>query len=158
MQIAIDTCLERLKMLQHNSALYGVAHRIDAVCADCRAVLPTWFTRVWFTRRLKADVVVLAPPWGGVNYSKKEVFRLEDLPAGLDGTALFAMARTVTRNVVMLLPRNVDRRQVAELGEEGEVVELVEGMVDGVVKMVIAYFGDLAASPQTLNMLMWRVC
>ena len=59
---------------------------------------------------------------------------------------------------VMLLPRNVDRRQVAELGEEGEVVELVEGMVDGVVKMVIAYFGDLAASPQTLNMLMWRVC
>lgn len=102
--------------------------------------------------------MLLAPPWGGVDYSKKGVFRLEDLPAGLDGTMLFTMARAVTKNVVMLLPRNIDRRQVAELGEEGEVVELVEGMVDGVVKMVIAYFGNLAAAPHNLNMLLWRIC
>ena len=55
---------------------------------------------------MKADVVLLAPPWGGVDYSKKEVFRLEDLPAGLDGRELFAMARKLTKNVVFLLPRN----------------------------------------------------
>lgn len=100
----------------------------------------------WYglTCRLKADVVVLAPPWGGVEYAQKEVFRLEDLPPGLDGTMLFRLARTVTRNIVYILPRNIDRRQVALLGEPGELVELVDGCIEGSVKMVIAYFGDLA--------------
>lgn len=107
---------------------------------------------------MKADVVLLAPPWGGVDYSKKEVFRLEDLPAGLDGRELFALARKLTKNVVFLLPRNVDRRQVAELGDEGEVVEVVEGMIDGVVKMVIVYFGALASSPTKVNMILSRFC
>ena len=107
---------------------------------------------------MKADVVLLAPPWGGVDYSKKEVFRLEDLPAGLDGRELFATARKLTKNVVFLLPRNVDRRQVAELGDEGEVVEVVEGMIDGVVKMVIVYFGALASSPTKVNMILSRFC
>ena len=107
---------------------------------------------------MKADVVLLAPPWGGVDYNKKEVFRLEDLPAGLDGRELFATARKLTKNVVFLLPRNVDRRQVADLGDEGEVVEVVEGMIDGVVKMVIVYFGALASSPTKVNMILSRFC
>ena len=92
---------------------------------------------------MKADVVVLAPPWGGVDYSQKEVFNLEDLPEGLDGKSLFELARRVTKNIVFILPRNINRKQLALLVDEGEMVEIVEGYIEGSVKMVIAYFGDL---------------
>ena len=102
---------------------------------------------------MKADVVLLAPPWGGINYSEKEVFRLEDLPPGLDGNILFALARKITRNVVLVLPRNTDRVQVASLGDPGEVVEIVEGIIDGHMKMVIAYFGSLAHSSTQISLL-----
>ena len=96
---------------------------------------------------MKADVVLLAPPWGGVDYTSKDVFSLSDFPEGLDGREMFALARKVTHNVVYVLPRTVDRREVALLADEGECVEFVEGSVDGHVKMVIAYFGALVQQP-----------
>ena len=107
--------------------------------------------------RMKADVVVLAPPWGGVSYNKKEVFRLEDLPAGLDGRMLFQLARKITKNVVFILPRNIDRKQVASLGEPGELVELVEGKIEGSIKMIIAYFGNLAQANSNVHLLLFLV-
>lgn len=93
---------------------------------------------------MKADVVLLAPPWGGVDYAKKEEFHLSDLPEGLDGSFLFRLARKVTRNVVFVLPRTINRREVAQLADPGEMVEFVEGYVDKHLKMVIVYFGELA--------------
>ena len=95
---------------------------------------------------MQADVVLLAPPWGGVDYSQKEVFHLNDFPSGLNGKLVFETARQVTRDVVFVLPRTIDRREVAELADEGEMVEFVEGSVDGHVKMVIAYFGSLVTN------------
>ena len=97
--------------------------------------------------RMKADVVLLAPPWGGVDYTSKDIFSLSDFPEGLNGREMFSLARKVTRNVVYVLPRTVDRREVALLADEGECVEFVEGSVDGHVKMVIAYFGALVQQP-----------
>lgn len=105
---------------------------------------------------MKADVILLAPPWGGVDYIQKEVFALEDLPPGLDGRKLFQLARKTTKNIVFILPRNVDRKQLASLGDPGEVVELVEGRIEGNVKMVIAYFGDLANTPSSMNLIIYE--
>ena len=132
--ISIELNEQRLRMLQHNSKIYKVDHKIDCICGDSTKLLPS----------MKADVVLLAPPWGGVDYAKKEKFHLSDLPEGLDGSFLFGLARKVTRNVVFVLPRTIDRREVAELADPGEMVEFVEGYVDNHLKMVIVYFGDLA--------------
>ena len=132
--ISIDINMDRLHMLQHNSTLYKVEKKIDCICGDAVKLLPS----------LKADVVLLAPPWGGVNYKKKEVFHLEDLPVGLEGQFLFSLARKITKNVVFVLPRMIDRREVASLADPGEMVEFVEGFVDGHLKMMIVLFGALA--------------
>ena len=131
--IAIDLEMSRLKLLKHNAGVYDVANRIDCICGDSTQLLP----------QLHADVVLLAPPWGGVEYGKKEVFGLGDFPPGLDGRTVFRLARRVTRNIVFVLPRTIDRKEVAQLADEGEMVEFVEGCVDGKLKMVIVFFGDL---------------
>lgn len=132
--ISIELNPQRLRMLQHNSKIYKVDHKIDCICGDSTKLLPS----------MKADVVLLAPPWGGVDYAKKEEFHLSDLPEGLDGSFLFRLARKVTRNVVFVLPRTINRREVAQLADPGEMVEFVEGYVDKHLKMVIVYFGELA--------------
>lgn len=131
--IAVDLEMSRLKLLKHNAGVYNVADRIDCVCGDSMKLLP----------QLRGDVVLLAPPWGGVDYGKKEVFGLDDFPAGLNGRTVFRLARKVTKNVVFVLPRTIDRKEVASLAEEGEMVEFVEGCVEGKLKMVIVFFGDL---------------
>lgn len=57
--IAIEIDPLRLELARHNAAIYGVADRIEFVCGDYLALLPG----------LRADVVFLAPPWGGVDYN-----------------------------------------------------------------------------------------
>ena len=37
-----------------------------------------------FIDRIKADIVFLAPPWGGPEYIKKEVFLMTDFPQSID--------------------------------------------------------------------------
>ena len=108
---------------------------------------------------MHADVVLLAPPWGGVDYSQKDVFHLDDFPAGLNGKLIFETARRVTHDVVFVLPRTIDRREVAELADEGEMVEFVEGSVDNHVKMVMVYFGSLVKPSQNnVRLLICSVC
>ena len=131
--ISIELNEQRLRMLKHNSTLYKVDHKIDCICGDSTKLLPS----------MKADVVLLAPPWGGVDYSKKEEFHLSDLPEGLNGSYLFQIARRVTRNVVFVLPRTINKREIALLADPGEMVEFVEGYVDNHLKMVTVYFGEL---------------
>ncbi|GAA5910531.1 hypothetical protein JCM8208_007634 [Rhodotorula glutinis] len=66
--------------------------------------------------------------------------------APLHGADLFALARRVTPNVAMFLPRNVDLLELATLpglGEE-EKVEVEEAWMGWKCKAVTAYFGELA--------------
>ena len=64
--ISIELNPQRLRMLQHNSKIYKVDHKIDCICGDSTKLLSS----------MKADVVLLAPPWGGVDYAKKEEFNI----------------------------------------------------------------------------------
>ena len=144
--IAIDLDMQRIRYLQMNSAVYGVENKIDCICGDSLVLLPSYKIGDILICRMHADVVLLAPPWGGVDYAQKDVFHLDDFPVGLNGKVIFETARRVTRDVVFVLPRTSDRREVAELADEGEMVEFVEGSVDGHVKMVMAYFGSLVKS------------
>lgn len=61
--IALDVDATQLLLARHNAAVYGVERRIEFVNADSYALLP----------HLRADVLYLAPPWGGPDYIHKEV-------------------------------------------------------------------------------------
>jgi len=90
--IAVDVHAERLAMARHNAGIYGVADRIEFVCADVAEVLA----------ERAADWLVLDPPWGGRGYDRERV-GLEDLP--MDVAA--ALAR-FDGPVLLKLPRSFD--------------------------------------------------
>jgi predicted RNA methylase len=65
---AIELDAERLRMAQHNAALYGVSERITFVHGDARVHVPT----------LDADLLFIDPPWAR-DYDKRRT-TLEALP------------------------------------------------------------------------------
>lgn len=65
----------RLEISKHNAKIYNVHHRIDFICGDFLKILPG----------LKADVIFLAPPWGGVNYLDVAIFDLETMIQPISG-------------------------------------------------------------------------
>jgi trimethylguanosine synthase len=167
----------RLALARHNAALYGVVDRIEFVLADfisfARA-LPTVSART-------IDVVFLSPPWGGVDYQSLGAssaafngdsarrdshsvvlqegeetrdnvtqYSLNSLTP-LSGTELFTLARRITPNVALFLPRNQDLREVSNLVTPGssnqspaELVEVEEEWMGNKLKALTCYFGGLA--------------
>ena len=83
--IAIDTSMERLKIARHNAMQYGVADRIEFICADYVEFVGSWARRKQRQREERGemevvvglgeevDVIFLSPPWGesrGCLYAK----------------------------------------------------------------------------------------
>jgi trimethylguanosine synthase len=122
--IAIDIDPEKIKIARHNAEVYGVANRIEFILGDFFQVAPL----------LKADVIFLSPPWGGPDYLKKKVcavecyetelfiilylfpskvFNLGDL-AEMNGRKLYHVAKKVSENLVMYMPRNTNTQQVCK--------------------------------------------
>ena len=100
--IAIDIDPVKLEMARHNAEVYGVADRIEFICGDFLKIGPT----------VQADVVFLSPPWGGPEYLNAGMFDLESCMAPLGGTKLYQVAREITENIAMYLPRNINTDQV----------------------------------------------
>lgn len=63
--------------------------------------------------------------------------------APLPGSDLFALARSITTDVAIFLPRNLDAHEVGALAAAEEVVELEEHWMGRKCKAVTAYFGGL---------------
>lgn len=74
--IAIDTSMDRLRIARHNAMQYGVADRIEFICADYVEFVEAWARRKQRQREERGemeavvglgeevDVVFLSPPWG----------------------------------------------------------------------------------------------
>lgn len=60
--IAIDNDITRLKLARHNALQYGVADRIEFICADFIQFVEAYAKRK--SGREEIDVVFLSPPWG----------------------------------------------------------------------------------------------
>lgn len=126
-------------MAKHNAAIYGVADKIEFIVGDSIEILPT----------LKADVVFLSPPWGGMKYSRTQ-FNLDEMVVkGASGTKLFELARRVSRNIVYYLPKTTPVADLEALSPEEDVTcELV--VLNDKMAVMTAYYGGLAA-PTTAN-------
>lgn len=62
---------------------------------------------------MKADVVFLAPPWGGPSYSLQETFSIDNIMTKYGGGKhLYELTRKITENIAYFLPKNIDVKQV----------------------------------------------
>jgi trimethylguanosine synthase len=72
--VAVEIDAVRLEMARHNALVYKQTRNIEFVNADVFDVLP----------HAAADVVFLAPPWGGVSYSEREkIDVMGDIPVDM---------------------------------------------------------------------------
>ncbi|XP_034249635.1 trimethylguanosine synthase [Thrips palmi] len=131
--IAIDIDPIKLEMARHNAEVYGVADRIEFICGDFVKLSPS----------LHADVVFLSPPWGGPEYLRAGVFDLESCMAPLGGSNLYNIAKGITENVAMYLPRNINTDQLAILAGPGGQVEIEQNFLDKKLVAVTAYYGEV---------------
>ena len=133
--VAVEVDARRLSMARVNAAVYGVEEKIE------------WVQGKWeeVKRGMKGDVVFLAPPWGGVEYSARETYRLGEVEVEGGGVGLYEGCREVVGEggaVALNLPRNVDEAEVIALGG-GQPVEVEYNQVNYKVKTITAYFGPL---------------
>lgn len=166
--IAIDTSLTRLACARHNAELYGVADHIRFVHAD----FVQWARDLATKKNVPSigpsdpwddvEVVFLSPPWGGVDYMRERagtalankslakpanVYTLETL-APLPGKELMSLSRQLTPHVALYVPRNTDLKELGELVNDGEKAEVEEERMNGKVKALTVYFGELASLPE----------
>lgn len=106
--IGIDLCAERVENAQKIAQVYGVENQCDFICGD--------YLRVAASLHIKPDVIFLSPPWGGLNYKKKEAFLFKNLP--VDGNEMFRVSNELTKNIALYLPRNQCRDDLEFLKED----------------------------------------
>jgi len=107
--IAVDIDLPRLRLAEHNAAVYEVADRIKFVHAEMEAICPV----------LATDVVFLSPPWGGPEAFNESNGRLKvDLRAlgGFDCHELLRLSLQSSSKVAFYLPKSTPPGQIVLLG------------------------------------------
>ncbi|GJM16038.1 MAG: hypothetical protein DHS20C13_13650 [Thermodesulfobacteriota bacterium] len=123
--VSIEKDQSRLEMAKYNASLFEVSDRIEFINGDSLELLTT----------LKADTIFLDPPWGGVDYNKREKFQLTDFEP--DGTILLKLAFSITDSVVIRLPKNFD---FSELQSFGRNYELEDNTLDKKLLHYCVYF------------------
>ncbi|KAF9823713.1 hypothetical protein SFRURICE_014414 [Spodoptera frugiperda] len=99
--VAIDIDPNKIAMTKHNATIYGVHEKIEFITGDFFELAP----------RLKADMVFLSPPWGGPSYSKAKEYDVESMLRPRPASELMQVARTISPNVELFLPRNTRHDQ-----------------------------------------------
>lgn len=148
--IAIDIDEIKLRYLKHNATIYNVNNKIECIIGDCRTILPN----------LKADIIFIAPPWGGPDYTDEEYCDMSNL-CGINIQELFKIVFNITKKVILLCPRNCDVLQVAKFGGINIVFiiitiiqkcEIEEAYINNKCKMITAYYGDLVNKDANVNL------
>lgn len=109
--IAVDTDELRIGMARENAVLFGVADQIQFLHADLREVIPS----------ISDAAIYLDPPWGGPEYSKKDVFLLEYFNP--PGRFLLELALNHSTEVAIKLPRNFDFSQLDDFPVTIRIIE-----------------------------------
>lgn len=108
---AIELNHDRLEMARYNAELFNVADKITFIHGDCLELLP----------RQDHGTVFLAPPWGGPEYTKRELFSLECFNP--HGEELLRVALDFSETIAMQLPRNFDLNEFKRLNVELSIAQ-----------------------------------
>lgn len=134
--IAVDIDETKLTMGRNNATIYGVADRIQWVCADFNSLVKEGL----FFSRLCVDGVFISPPWGGPSYVSHSSMMLSDMP--IDGALFWRSARALSPNVAMFLPRNLNVESLRQLTPPDEMVEVERNHLNGRLISLTAYWGN----------------
>ncbi|EEC05735.1 26S protease regulatory subunit 6A, putative [Ixodes scapularis] len=131
--IAVDIDPKKIELARKNAAVYGVLDKIQFVLGDFLELAP----------RLRGDVVFLSMPWGGPEYLQSDSFDLRHIQPDIYPYSTFVLCQGITKNIGLLMPRNTNADQLAELAGPGGRVEIEQNLLNNKVKTITAYYGDL---------------
>ncbi|CAL1264433.1 unnamed protein product [Larinioides sclopetarius] len=132
--IAIDIDPKKIELAKNNARVYGVEKHIDFIIGDFFSIAP----------KLKADVVFLSPPWGGPGYLQDAEYDISKIEPDIFKT--IEVAKQITDNIALFVPRNTVINQLVQLAGEGNQVEIEQNALNKKVKTITAYYGDLVTA------------
>lgn len=146
--VAVDCDPKKINMLRKNSSIYEVARKIECVCddaynllsrlKDCEKVVPNLVSNPYLT-----DLVILAPPWGGIEYTSS-AFDLQTMITSGDGVDLFNQAARISKHIIYILPKHSNKRQLHDIGKSTGLPCIIEDVhLHGKLKMIVAYYGSM---------------
>ena len=96
----------RVKYAKHNAKVYEVEEKVDFVHSDFFDI-----------KGIRPDIVFLAPPWGGIEYSNEDNYSpLKCIRPDIKN--ILEHSLTLSANLAMLLPKNSKVSDFAELFDE----------------------------------------
>ena len=132
---AIDINNERLETARHNARIYNVEKQITFICGSFMEIAPTL---------RKHDVCFLSPPWGGPEYTKRDVYKFAYMP--IDYKKMILWASKLSSSVIHFVPKNSDAGDCLELCRYFEVkkVRMEKQYFGRKFKTLSCYYGKLA--------------
>ncbi|XP_022663931.1 uncharacterized protein LOC111251537 isoform X3 [Varroa destructor] len=125
------------------AALYGVEHKMTFSCGDLFQLRPEDFGDI--------DALVFSPPWGGPEYLSKPIFDISEMTPSY--AAILRHCCQFSRNMAILLPRNVCLDQLAAIAEDLHnpkienarqvTIELELNLIGRKCKTATVYYGEL---------------
>ncbi|KAK3870974.1 hypothetical protein Pcinc_023847 [Petrolisthes cinctipes] len=132
--IAIDIDPMKIALARHNAEIYKVSHKIQFLIGDFFQLAPS----------LKADTLLLSPPWGGMDYLGNQIYNVMNLDGNIRCDKLMEAGRTITSNILLYLPRNSDIMQILQLAEPGDCIDIENSFMGRKKKALTVYFGALS--------------
>ena len=122
--LAVDLDPTRLSMARNNAQIYGVSDRITFIHGDVFEVLKEMGDE-------GIDLVFMSPPWGGPDYISKPVFCARDDFFNGRGLELFQLGRSISKNLILFLPRQCNIFSLAKMlkATEGDEIKDDESFV-----------------------------
>lgn len=131
--IAIDMDPLKIELAKHNASIYGVRDKIDFVVGD--------FFQL--AEHIRADAVFLSPPWGGPKYINNKDYDIEKHLQPRPATEMMKVARVISKNICLFLPRNTNTHQLAMLAGPGQSVEVEQNFLNNKLSALTAFYGNL---------------
>ena len=107
--LCIEKSLDRLILAKNNARVYGVIDKIEFIHGDCTKLF----------NKLSYDAVYFDPPWGGINYHKKDRFGLVDFEP--NGKELFKNSIDKKLFTAITVPNNFDYNEIIRYQFDFEV-------------------------------------
>ena len=139
--IASDIDVIKLEALRQNAKIYGVWDRMELCVADAKVLL----NGSLMNRSRSIDVVLLAPPWGGINYTESAI-NLESFGeiGNLVEMVKVSLCPIGARGVVLILPKTTHKTQFERMSKLCNFKVYVEDIyLWGKLKMTVAYIGPM---------------
>lgn len=139
--IANDIDQLKIEYAKNNSSIYGVSEKIKFINQD--------FLTLDYNEQI--DIVFLAPPWGGIDYSTNKNYSLyKNITPNIIN--IMDKAFSLSQKIVLALPRNINIEELIEIIVDSSkrcsikpdraVLEIEKIYLNNRFKMIMVYFGN----------------